>query len=297
MRVIAAPDGPVRCLAYSPDGSLLASGGDDGSVRLWRVGGSDKPAVVRKHGDWVRGLAFSKDGTRLASAGWEGVVIVGRASAQTAAQRTHEDHAGGAWSVAFSPDGHLLVVGAGDGTIHFYQGLDRPRRRKAKRHRQPVSCLAFTPDGRTLASGSHDGTVRLWDADWVKERSTLEGHADWIRCLAVSPDGKRLASCSDDGLVLLWSLPDGGESGGFEAHDGPIGGASFAPDGRRLITVGWDGTARVFDVEGVRTTENARLTSAYQWDAGKLLCGAVSPDGMTAAGGTQNGGVIVWDLE
>jgi WD40 repeat protein len=297
MRVIAAHDGPVRCLAYSPDGMLLVTGGDDRTVRSWDLATGRPGWRMTEYGDWVRGASFSKCGTRLAVGSWDGFATVHKLKPFVPSFRQHEDHAGGVWSVAFSPDGHLLVVGAGNGTIHFYQGTDRPRQRKATGHRQPVSCLAFTPDGRTLASGSHDGAVRLWDADWVKGRATLESHEDWVRCLAISPDGKRLASCSDDGLVLLWSLPGGGESGGFQAHEGPIGGVSFAPDGRRLISVGWDGTARVYDVEGVHTTETARLLSAFQWDAGKLLCGAVSPDGMTAAGGAQNGSVIVWDLE
>src|SRR5262249_3380515 len=155
------------------------------------------------------GLAFTKDGSRLASGGWEGVVVVGRVRPLMPGHHSHDNHAGGGWSVAFSPDGYLLVAGTGHGTNHFYPGLDQPRERKAVAHRRPVSCLGFTPDGRTLASGSHDGTVRLWDADWVKESKKLEGHADWVRGLAISPDGKRLASCSDDGVIILWSLPGG----------------------------------------------------------------------------------------
>src|SRR5262249_61782877 len=105
MRVIAAHNGPVRCLAYSPDGTLLASGGDDATIKLWHNACAEQPTLVRRHGDWVRGLAFTKDGSRLASGGWEGVVVVGRVRPLVPGHHSHGNHPGGGVAAAFAAAG------------------------------------------------------------------------------------------------------------------------------------------------------------------------------------------------
>src|SRR3954447_24007940 len=192
MRTLKGHNGPVRCLAYSPDSTRLVSGGDDLTVRFWEAG--EPGWIIQNKGDWVRGLAISPDGRNLAAGDWTGTVCVNRIKPLLRTHHTHEDHAGGVWSVGFSPDGYLLVAGAGDGTLHFYHGLDEPKPRKVRGHQGPVSAVAFTPDGRTLATSSHDRTVRLWDANWGNEMKKLTGHDDWVRGVAVSGDGKRLAS-------------------------------------------------------------------------------------------------------
>src|SRR3954453_16250666 len=112
MLLLQAHTGAVRSVAYSPDGKLLATGGDDTVVRLWDLA----TGRLRKKGPaplaWVRALAFTPAGQRLAPAGWGDAVWVWGGRGWWG-EPTLRRHAGGAWSLAWSPDDSALAVGAG----------------------------------------------------------------------------------------------------------------------------------------------------------------------------------------
>src|SRR5262245_52655598 len=230
MRLLQVTSAPVRCLAYSPDGRLLAAGSDDHSVQLLSPADGRELSRLTGHADWVRGVAFSPDGKELATAGWDDTVrlwsVAGRK--QTAQL---DGHAGGAWAVAYAAVGRLLATGAGDGLVRLYQAPDESPR-TLPGHRWPVDGLVFNRTGVWLASASHDRTVRLWGTwrDGAKEE--LTGHSDWVRCVAFSPDDW-LASGGDDQRILLWS---GGHSARRElvGHTGAVNRLAFTPDGAAL---------------------------------------------------------------
>lgn len=288
MRVLRGHTGPVRTVAFSPVGGLLASGGDDGTVRFWSLSENNRWRIAGTHRDCVRALAFSSDGTRLASAGWDDTVVVGPTGRQGDSTE-FEGHVAGAWSLAFSPGAKLLATGAGDGTV-FFRFLRTEKRISRREHGMPVCAITFTPDGRSIITASHDRKIIFWDAAWNKARQTLSIHDDWVRSLTVSPDGRLLASAADDGVIILTYLKGHPMQVSWRAHAGPVGQVAFTPRGDAFLSVGWDGVARQYDLGG-------RETAAYAWEAGRLLCLAVAPDGMTAAAGAENGGLVVWDLE
>src|SRR5262249_40981052 len=113
MRVLEGHTGPVRCLAYSPDGKALASGGDDHSVRLWEVA-SGRAQVFREGlKDPIRALAFNPDGRRLGVGVWDGRLRVWPVSGRGRKTSLTGDGSG-IWSLAFSPDGSALAAGFGN---------------------------------------------------------------------------------------------------------------------------------------------------------------------------------------
>jgi WD40 repeat protein len=300
MYLLRGHAGPVRCLAYAPDGRTLASGGDDKTVRLWELGAGAEHQALAGHEDSVRALAFSADGKRLLTGGWDSHTFLTPwpAAGKALTRKRAWGQEGGVWSVALAPDGYSEAVGFASGVIRLTHATDKSLVNRG--HRWPVNAVAYAPDGWTLASAGHDRTVRLLDAHYGRDRAILNGYRDWVRTLAYSPDGRLLASGCEDGTIKLWDVSrverdpnmpaEVEELADWPGHAGRICQVAFLPDCRALLSVGWDGVVRFWDVA------SRRQRTAFDFGIGRVHCAAVAPDGMTAAAG-GDGVIVVWDLE
>ena len=150
----------VRTVAFSQDGTLLASGSNDGIIRLWGVAARVQIATLKGHIHGVGSVSFSPDGALIASGSEDGTVKLWEvATRQNIA--TLEGHTHWVEAVSFLPDG-ALVSGDARGTILLWNVATQERIARFA-HRGGVHSVAFSPDGATLASGSGDGTIVLWD--------------------------------------------------------------------------------------------------------------------------------------
>lgn len=113
----------------------------------------------------------------------------------------------GIWSLAMSPDGRFLAVGAGwEGSLSIWDAKDMKELRMIAAHKGRTGALTFSSDGKTIVSGCQDGLVRLWDTETGKLLHSLKGHTKDVRSVAIRPDGKQVASGSNDGTVRLWDI-------------------------------------------------------------------------------------------
>jgi RNA polymerase sigma factor (sigma-70 family) len=223
------------CVAFAPDGQLLACGGrgttgveaNMGVIRLYERATGKLVRELHGHKTQIASLAFTPDGKTLLS---RGMVLFGFRTGEPGESETE----------------YLRVWDVATG-----------RQRRAFPGAARVSSLALSPDGRTLATYADMGKViALLETATGGQRAELRGHTDMLFQVAFAPDGRTLASGGMDGIVRLWDLPTGKEIGRLEGHRGWVLGVAFAPDGRRLVSVGIDTTALVWDV--ARTTRRER---------------------------------------
>lgn len=202
--------GEVDAASWSPDGSRIATGAKDGSVRVWEVGTQRQlGCLILEHSQWVNAVRWDQTGTRLLSSCTDGTVQVWEevaAGGSRARALRCTDADGGVQDVCWSPDGSRFATALADGTVGVWDAMTGGRLLTLVGHARDrrVTCVDWSPNGTWLASGSNDCTVRLWDAATGRELCKLTGHTNRVTAVRWSPDGSRLASASTDATVWLW---------------------------------------------------------------------------------------------
>jgi WD40 repeat protein len=240
----------VYAVAFSPDSGTLATGGADGTGRLWDVASGRERTRWPKRGR-VLAVAFAPDGRTLASAPAGGPVLVW--DVLTGQERLILE--GCYPAVAFAPDGQTLATGSPDGGVQLWDlATGQPRAVLGERG-QWVHCVAFACDSQTLAVAYHGATVEaavaLWDLARQQVRRTLAGHPDLVVGMAFAPGGRTLATASRDRSVKLWDVATGRERATLRSHTGVVTGVAFSPDGRWLATASTDRTVRLWPLAGI----------------------------------------------
>ncbi len=290
LRTLERQKDKVMSIAYSADGSVLASGSDNGTVRLWRAADGKLLRRLWGHTDRVNSIAYSADGLTIATGSGDRTVRLWRA-ADGELLRTLWGHTSYVTSVTFSPDSSILASGSGDNTVRLWGVKDGMLLHTLEGHTDGILSVSYSADGSVIASGSGDNTVRLWQAADGELLRILEGHTYGVYSVAFSPDDKLLASGAGDRTVRLWRAADGELLRALEGHTNWISSISFSPDGTVLASGSADGSVRLWraaDGELLRTLEG---------DAGMMMSVAFSPDGEVLASGSDGGAIQLWGVQ
>ncbi len=314
--------------AFSPDGRLVATGGGNGSTRIFRVRDGKLLRTLRRHGRAVTSVAFNNDGTQVVSASRDHTARIWRVSD---GHLLHVlPHSAAVTFASFSPDGSRVLTVSADQTAHLWDASTGAAGPSLTGHTGRIVSASFSPNGSEIVTASADTTARVWDGSTGAFLYALVGHTDALTSAAFSPDGSVVVTGSNDATARSWrdgrleltfhqSTPvvdlafsplgntivsarsDGaivirepvknGDVIVASGHVGAVTSTSFSPDGRWIVTASDDGTARVWKADTGRPPPWPTLRG----HGGPVTDAVFSPDSRLVVTSSDDGTARIWD--
>lgn len=251
-------------VSIAAEATVGASTSLDGTLMLWDAANPDAPATpvpglsTNITETWA--VAVSADGTRVVTAGAGGAVHLVNVLEENDKDKqvtsvnfdpaAKPGEAPMCLSVAFSPDGNRVAVGAQDGMVRVFEAESgKPVTELLKGHSGPVRSVSFVPGEDSLVTASDDGLVNYYDFAGAHLAISLRGHFGMVLSAVPSPCGKYVVTGSSDRKVKIWDrkLKEAIFTG--SEHTDSVWGVAYASDGSRVISVSDDGCIAVVDSE------------------------------------------------
>ena len=295
---------PAESVALSADQQVVATGGEDGFVRIWNAAtgeyryqfGGDRGPVTR--------LLFSADGQQLAAGSADGAISVW----DTATERgvtAKLAHPSAVTSLAFSAATGLLAVGTADGQLNAFPTASPQSATRFPARRAGIFSLAFSPDGQFLVSGDEDGTASVWRTATGEKVADRAGESAAVTAIAVSADGRLAATGDEITRITKWELATGRVEADYpQRYNGPMACLAFAPDGALK------GRSGPPPPQSVNITPDGRITLSPPLGGENLMLSSdgevvgtpetVAAIGMSGTGGyacgAWSGTVTLWEI-
>ena len=283
--------GNVTAAAFSPDGSRVATGDENGKILVSDASTGTPVFPAMQQAASVNGVAFRGDGRQLVtSSGADRLIHIWNLADNGRELLTISGHRDAVTQVAFTRDGREVISVSVDRTIRFWDAIQGRQVMILNGHKDQVFALALSPDGNRIATGGKDRTVRIWNIspEGSRELITFDvGSA--VRDIALSPDGQHLLEGGADSTARVLNATSGQVLFTLTGHTQQIEGVAYSGDGKKILTCSRDSTAKVWDA-----TSGKQLAS-FTEHTGPVLDCALSADGKKAATAGQDGTVKIWD--
>ncbi len=252
LRTLTGHAGTIGCIAWSPDGRLLATPSRDDTIRIWDAESGECLRILRGYHRAVTAAAFDPAGRILATGCNDGTWLwdVARLWDVDSAKPGIPLSSDTCYAVAFSPDGRTLAIATDSSGViltEFSTGAGPPYGLSRSPYHSHVVAVAFDAEGGMLATGADAGEVTVWEIPGWRRLHKLDGHSGDILAVAFHPGGEILASAGRDRTVRLWDLTTSTTVSVLEGHTGDLQSLSFLHDGRMLASNSRDGTVRLWE--------------------------------------------------
>jgi tricorn protease-like protein len=277
----------IFSLALSPDGKVVASGGGDGTVRLWDLAKRRERTLLRGHSGRVFALAWSPDSETIASGGEDKTVRLWNvASGQQREILAKAPKP--VLALSYHSDGTMLAA-AVDQQVFYWKLNGRRQINVLQGHQRTISGLAFLPGRMELATFAGDNTVRIWDLTNKRQLATMPGPMGHCYGLTISADGKIIA-CVGGGRVHLYDVDRRKPLEAIEPNARIICGAAMSRDGQTLAIGSQDNEIVIWDI--LRKKERTRL-KGHNFAVGSM---AFLPDGETLVTSSHDSSLKLWKV-
>lgn len=281
-----------NCVAFSPDGTKLATGAYDNAAKVWDLNIEKGIRILKGHSGSINEVSFSPDGSILATASEDKTVKTWDLNTGKEIL-TLQGHSKSVTSLDFSSDGMSLATGSVDKTAKIWDLGKAGNSRTLTGHTDEVTCIAFSPDGKRIASGAY-GMIKIYDLNG-NDTITLNWRGQSITDIAFSPDGTRLAISSRNGVVKIFDLGSQKELLTIRDSTHSVQRLAFHPDGKKIATTGNSyystqiSTVKIWNVD---TGKEIRTINNYPRS---YHCVSFSPDGRWIVAGSSEI-VRIWDM-
>lgn len=307
LRRLEGHRGEAACVAITPDGKSILSGGKDSTLRVWDLATGKEVRQLPGHTGAVQALAISADGRRVLTGSADHTVRLWEIETGRELLRL-QGHREVIETVALSPDGRRALSAGRDLTVRIWDVDEGTELRRFNGLAEQVRSLAFTPDSQLAVTAGGglwkdgmwtrgtDHAMRLWDVRSGGELRGFKGHDAPVRSVALAPDGKSAATGGEDGTLLVWDLATGRQLRRIEMPvRAAVVGVAWSSDGKRLAAV-TRGGKEVGGKLGFWDIATGKLHQKLASSPQGLTSLALSPDGKWAVTGGADGGVRVWEL-
>lgn len=284
----------VTGVAFSLDGTYLASASRDGTVQLLNRRTQTRQTMTGHQG-WVNHVSFSADSKTLVSAGEDQTVRLWSLAGEPLKTLTGQQDR--VTSAQISPNGQTLASASADGTVHLWNmATGEPLQiltvgdGNSSSHRYQINDVSFSPDGQSLAAAQANGQIHLWQLNALS-RYTLLGHQGEVLSVQFSPDGQTLASASADQTVRLWNPSPAEPLSPTGIYSVAMQPAPSAAKEALFAVAGWDGKITLW-----RTAADNQATPVATLDGHQTPVEALafSADGRLLASAGSDQQILLW---